>query len=102
KEAIPNASRFAVLSHAQSFSEPTMRDMLAQTEVAARKHGVQLQRFEVRTVTELDDAFLAIHAARADALILFPSLMLFPARERIVDLAAKHRLPTMTFAPQCV
>jgi ABC-type uncharacterized transport system substrate-binding protein len=96
KEAIPNASRFAVLSHAQSFSEPTMRDMLA------RKHGVQLQRFEVRTVTELDDAFLAIHAARADALILFPSLMLFPARERIVDLAAKHRLPTMYISREFV
>src|SRR5262245_8460908 len=102
KEAIPNASRFAVLSHAESFSEPTMRDMLTQTEVAARKHGVQLQRFEVRTVSELDDAFSAIHAARTDALIVFPSLMLFPARERIVDLAAKHRLPAMYISREFV
>jgi putative ABC transport system substrate-binding protein len=91
-----------VLQFSRTLSHSVMRDMLAQTEVAARKHGVQLQRFEVRTVTELDDAFLAIHAARADALILFPSLMLFPARERIVDLAAKHRLPTMYISREFV
>jgi putative ABC transport system substrate-binding protein len=79
-----------------------MRDMLAQTEVAARTHGVQLQRLEVRSIDELDDAFSAIHAARADALIVFPSLMLFAARQLIVDLAGKHRLPTMSVSREFV
>ena len=102
KEAIPNASRFAVLLHTEAFSRLTMRDMLAQTEVAARTHGVQLQRLEVRSIDELDDAFSAIHAARADALIVFPSLMLFAARQLIVDLAGKHRLPTMSVSHEFV
>ena len=102
KEAIPNASRFAVLLHTEAFSGLTMRDMLAQTEVAARAHGVQLQRLEVRSIDELDHAFSAIHAARADAVIVFPSVMLSAARQLIVDLAEKHRLPTMSVGREFV
>jgi len=102
KEAIPNASRFAVLLHTEAFSGLTMRDMLAQTEVAARTHGVQLQRLEVRSIDELDHAFSAIHAARADAVIVFPSVMFSAARHLIVDLAEKHRLPTMSVGREFV
>jgi putative ABC transport system substrate-binding protein len=39
---------------------------------------------------------------RADALIVFPGVMLFVERQRIVDLAAKHRLPSMYGAREFV
>ena len=43
----------------------------------------------------MDRAFSTIAGERADALIVFPSPMLFTERRRIVDLATKHRLPSM-------
>jgi putative tryptophan/tyrosine transport system substrate-binding protein len=43
----------------------------------------------------LERAFSTIAAERADALLVFPSPMLFAERRRIVDLAAKYRLPSM-------
>jgi len=39
---------------------------------------------------------------RAEALLVFPSTMLFNERKRIVDLAAKHRLPSMAMAKEFV
>jgi putative ABC transport system substrate-binding protein len=43
----------------------------------------------------LDAAFASMTGWRADALILLPSPMLFAVRDRIVVLAARHRLPAM-------
>ncbi len=39
---------------------------------------------------------------RADAVLVFPSSMFFVERRRIVDLAAKHRLPSMSVAREFV
>jgi putative ABC transport system substrate-binding protein len=39
---------------------------------------------------------------RADALIVFPSPMLFNERRLIVDLALKHRLPSMAMGSEFV
>ena len=43
KQVVPRASRVAVLWHPGIYSERTMRDMLQETEGAARAVGVQLQ-----------------------------------------------------------
>jgi len=76
--------------------------MLKATEAAARTLGVQLQLVEVRGPNEFDRAFSTMISERADALIVFPSTMLFNERKRIVDLAAKHRLPSMSQAREFV
>ena len=72
-----------------------MTDMVKETEAAARTLGMQLQFVEVRGPDEFDRAFSTLARARADALFVFPSVMLFSERRRIVALAAKHRLPAM-------
>jgi len=95
KEALPKVTRVAALWHPGAFGERTTRDMLKGTEAAARALGVQLQLVEVRGPDELDRAFSTMAKERADALIVFPSTMLFNERRRIVALAAKHRLPSM-------
>jgi putative ABC transport system substrate-binding protein len=95
KEALPRVSRVAVLWHPGAFSERTMRDMLNETEDAARTLGLRLQFVEVRSPDELDHAFSTIAREHPDALVTFPSTMLFSERRRIVALAAKHRLPSM-------
>ena len=100
KEAIPNARRVALVWHPRAFGEQTTRDMLAQAEAAARSQGLQLQLLEVHGAGDFDRAFATI--AQADALLIFPSVMLFVERERISKLAERHRLPTISVAREYV
>jgi putative ABC transport system substrate-binding protein len=95
KEALPKVSRVAALWHPGAFGERTTQDMLKGTEAAARTLGVKLQLVEVRRPDELDRAFSTMTRGRSDALIVFPSSMLFSERRRIVALVAKSRLPSM-------
>jgi hypothetical protein len=68
--------------------------------VAAREGSlaVELQLVEVRAADELDRAFSTVARERADALLVLASAMLFNERKQIVDLATKHRLPSMSNA----
>ena len=102
KEALPSISRVAVLWHPDAYGERTTKNMLRDVEAAARTVGVQLRFADVRGADEFDRAFSAITAEPADALIVFPSSMLFNERRRIVDLAAKYRLPSIFIAREFV
>jgi putative ABC transport system substrate-binding protein len=93
KQALPSASRIAALWQPGAYGERTTREMLQATDAAARNLAMQLQLVEVRGAAEFDGAFSAMIGNRADALIVFPSPLLFSERKRIVDLATKHRLP---------
>jgi putative ABC transport system substrate-binding protein len=102
KEALPTVSRVAALWHPGAYGERTMSDMMKETEAAAQTQGVYLRRVAVQGAEELDRAFSAITGERVDALIVFPSPMLFTERRRIVGLATKHRLPSMSMAREFV
>jgi putative tryptophan/tyrosine transport system substrate-binding protein len=95
KEALPGVSRVAALWHPGAYGERTMSAMVQETEAAARTLGMHLQLVEVRGPDEFDRAFATITSAHADALLVLPSAMLFNERRRLVDLAARHRLPAM-------
>ena len=69
--------------------------MLRETEVAARTLGLQLQTFEVRTPNDLDDAFEEMTRGGFQALVQVNDAMLFSQRARIVELAARRRVPAM-------
>ena len=69
--------------------------MLKEAEVAARALGVQLQFVEARGPADLDRAFSDMTRARAGALTVLSSAMFFNERRRLVDLAAKNRLPAV-------
>ena len=92
KEVVPKVSRIAVLIDETS---PGTVLIARDTQVAARSLGVQLQSVGVRGPDELDGAFSAMKEARAGALIVESSSMLFTSRTRLADLALKNRLPTM-------
>ena len=102
RELLPTISRVAVLWHPGAFSEPTIREMLNEAAQAAGTLGVQLQLVEVRSADEFDHAFTTMVGARAEALFQFPSTLFFNERRRIVDLAARHRLPAMFNAREFV
>jgi ABC-type uncharacterized transport system substrate-binding protein len=102
KAALPNASRVAALWHPGAFGERTTADMLKAMDAAARTLAVELQLIDVRGADEFDRAFSKMTTDRADAFIQFPSTMLFAERRRLVDLATKHRLPSVFAAREFV
>jgi len=100
KETLPAASQVAVLWHPGAYGERTMNDMLKQAEAAGLTLRLQLQFVAVRDPDQLDLAFSTIEAP--DAMMVFPSPMLFTERRRIVDLATKHRLPLISMGKEFV
>ena len=88
--------------HPGSLSERTAKDMLGQTETAARTLGVRLELVGVRSPDEIDRAFSTMARQRPDAFVMFPSVMFFIERRRVIDLAEKHRLPSIYVAREFV
>jgi putative ABC transport system substrate-binding protein len=95
KQAVPGVSRVAVLWHPGGTGERTEKDMLKGAEVAARALGVRLQFLEARGPADFDRAFSDMTRARAGALTSLGGTMFFNERRRLVDLAAKNRLPAV-------
>ena len=102
KDALPKVSNVAALWHPSAYGERTITNMVKETEAAAQDLGVRLQFVAVHGPDELDRAFSTIATERADALIVFPSAMLFNERRRIVDLATRYRLPSTSMARELV
>jgi putative ABC transport system substrate-binding protein len=95
KQAVPGVTRVAVLWHPGALGKRTEKDSLKEAEVAARVLGVRLQVVEARGPENFDWAFSDMTKARANALMVLTSSMFFGERSRLVDLAAKNRLPAV-------
>jgi putative ABC transport system substrate-binding protein len=95
KQAVPGVNRVAVLWHPGDYAERTDKDMLKEADVAARALGVRLQFVEARGPEDFDRAFSDMTRARADAVTVQSTNVFFIERRRLVDLAAKNRLPAM-------
>jgi putative ABC transport system substrate-binding protein len=95
KQAVPGASRVTVLWQPDAQGERMGKDILKGAEVVARALGVQLQFVEARGPADFERAFSEMTRARADALTVLPSAMFINERRRLVDLAAKNRLPAV-------
>jgi len=91
KEAIPHASRVAVLLNPADLS---IVNQGKELEAAARSLHIRLQKVEARG-PEFESAFAAMARDRADALVVSGSSTFLPHRTRIAELAVKGRLPTM-------
>ena len=89
KQAVPGLSRVAVLL------QRTDRDILKGAEAAARALEVRLQVVEARGSADFDRAFSDMTRARAGALSVLGGAMFANERGRLVDLAAKNRLPAV-------
>ena len=92
KEIVPKLSDVAVLWNPQSTSA-TLN--WRENQQPARQLGIQLHSLEVRSPNELDKAFEAAIGARAGALAILPDPVITTNLKRIVDFAAKSRLPSI-------
>ena len=81
------------LWHPGAYGERTINEMMKEAEAAGLTLGLHLRFVAVQGPNELDRAFSTIAAEHTDAIMVFPSPMLFAERGRIVDLASKLRVP---------
>ena len=97
KEAAPHMARVAILVNP---ANPGLDRYPASLAAEARVLGVQLHRIEARAPGEFAGAFAAIAEGHADALVVASDVM-FEAQhqQRIVELAATHRLPSISRSP---
>ena len=92
KEAFSKVSRVAVLWNPAS---PDKQLDFKETQAAARPLGVQVRSLEVRNPKDFDKIFQAATKERADALITLSDPLTGSQGRRIIDFAAKSRLPAI-------
>jgi putative tryptophan/tyrosine transport system substrate-binding protein len=94
KETVPKLSRVAVLWNPKGQgSEQTWKE----SQLAARELGLQLHSMEVSSADKYESAFKEAIKARSAALAVTQHTLASSNQKRIVDLAAKNRLPAMYY-----
>jgi len=90
KETFPKVARVAYL-----WDPSTPGTGLRGMQAAAPALGLQVQPLEVRSANDFDSAFEAVLRERAHALTAAAHSVINDHRKRIVDFAAKNRLPAI-------
>jgi putative ABC transport system substrate-binding protein len=92
KEAVPSVTRVAVLTNpASTYTAPFLREK----EGMARRLGLQLPVLETRDPDSFEKTFAALATERAGALMVQTDAMFITHRRRIVELAARSRVPAV-------
>jgi ABC-type uncharacterized transport system substrate-binding protein len=91
KEAIPGVSRVSVLVPGH---ESGLR-VWSAAQAATPKLGLILRRLLVNVADDVDQAFADMTKERPTAILVLPGTVLYVHLARIVDFAARNRLPAM-------
>jgi putative ABC transport system substrate-binding protein len=97
KDMIPSLGRVAVLASSQ---DPFTRPFLSYMEAAATGGGLQLDPVAVAGPADFEAAFAAFAERRAGAVMI--QGVFNSNRAAILEIAARHRMPTMWFDRQAV
>jgi putative ABC transport system substrate-binding protein len=92
REALPSATRVAVVWNPRNDANP---HKLASLESSARALGLELETIQARDVQDIDRALGGGARRRVHAMLALADAFLWSQRERIVAVAARHRLPAM-------
>ena len=92
EEIVPKLSRVALL---WSPGNPNTQQFVEETETVARSLRVEIQSIEVKTVDDFDGAFRTATKKHVEALMMGGGGFFNAYRKRVVELAAKGRLPAM-------
>jgi putative tryptophan/tyrosine transport system substrate-binding protein len=90
--AVPAAKRIAVLWNPDA---PSHIPGVKTLEASARTLQVQLQAVAARNKADFESAFTTMARAHAQALLVLAFGLYIVERQRIAELALRHRLPTM-------
>jgi putative ABC transport system substrate-binding protein len=94
KEIRPSISRVAVLWHADN---PGATIVVKQMEHASSQLGLRFLRLSVRDPSDFPGALGTATRGRVEALFVVDDAMITKHRVRILDLAAKHSMPVVSF-----
>ena len=92
RELRPGAARIAVLVDPKF---PTTERLLSEVRAAASAIGQQIEVLYVSSDREIETAFTTLIQRGAGALLWGTGEFLFSQRDRVVALAARHRIPAM-------
>lgn len=92
KEAFPKVRRVAVLGNSTNAAYATQ---VSEAQAAAKALALQLQVLEVRGPNDFESAFSTMTERGAGALLVSTDPMLYAERKKIVDLAARSRIPAI-------
>jgi ABC-type uncharacterized transport system substrate-binding protein len=92
RELRPGAARIAVLADPKF---PTTERVVSEVRAAASAMGQQIEVFYVSSDREIETAFTTLVQRGAGALQGGGGAFLLSQRERIVALAARHRIPAI-------
>jgi ABC-type uncharacterized transport system substrate-binding protein len=92
REVFPAARRVAILANAANES---MKPIVPALESAAKRLKLEFRRFDVRAAEEFADAFSAMAAWRADAVVPIDDSMLIANDRAIADLSARRKIPAI-------
>ena len=90
REMVPKLTRVSIIG---SLSHPGTSKSLEEIESAARTLQIKHLFHNVVEPKDLEHAFAAVRSAQADAVIVLTSVVTNVNRRRIVELAARHRVP---------
>src|SRR5207244_13396053 len=76
--------------------------VMKEARTGAQALGIKLQVVEARTSGELEERFKALARERPGALRVMGDRLFLHNRERIMDFAAKQRLPVVPTHPELV
>jgi putative ABC transport system substrate-binding protein len=93
-ELIPNAKKFGLLVNP---GNPNTSRQITNTREAAQALHVELQVANASQPADFDKAFASFARQGIDGLVLSADPLFADVSRRIIDLAAKHRIPTVYY-----
>ncbi len=97
KEILPKLSRVAVIGNSIN---PGDAQALRETVLAVGAYEVYLRYLDVQDSKDIEPVFRAAAKGRAEALLVLGNPILNLHRQQVIELAAKHRLPTTYARPE--
>ena len=91
RELVPNATTFGLLINPKN---PNASRQIADTQAAAKALRVRLQIVSAAQPDDIDKAFASLAEQRVGGLVLGGDPLFAGVAARIIELAAKHRIPT--------
>jgi putative ABC transport system substrate-binding protein len=93
REMLPTLQHVAVIANPQ---HPGRQAELAVAQSAAKKLGIAIDYFELRSAAELQAVLAGISKARSEAIVVFPDARTMSFSEQIAAFSRKHRIPAIS------
>jgi putative ABC transport system substrate-binding protein len=95
RAVVPKLSAVAAVACCVGMQDPLFEGYLEDTLAAARPLKITVHPLRLKNYDDAEGLFGAIVAQRAEAVIFLPNAQLMGVRGRLIEIAIRHRLPTI-------